>query len=151
MNTNRDVLSGSNLSMPSGSEVEAATFHTPVTSGMSSPVTPMHSSSGMKEKLDTLKSQGLSRLHHIQHVVSDRSSEMRSSLQRSVTNASTLARIRVNDSMTKMQSSMAASPMKWAGIAAGSGFALGLMGRFIHWRNKKSMSMPQLVVIEAAC
>lgn len=53
--------------------------------------------------------------------------------------------------VTKVQSSMKTSPMLWAGIAAGSGFALGLVGRFIHWRNYHRRTTPDLVIIDATC
>ena len=58
---------------------------------------------------------------------------------------------KVHDGVTKMQTSMRTSPMKWAGIAAGSGLALGLLGRFLHWRNSHRRMTPDLVIIESAC
>lgn len=170
--TGNDVMSGSDLRMPSGCEVETATFIVePVNVGSSLP----HSqSSGMREKLDDLKSRGLSSLRSMQQTMNQRTSVMKSTLgertntlkqqlnertaimktnlQQSLASVSTSTRDGVNDSMMKMQTSMATSPMKWAGIAAGSGFAIGLLGRFVHWRNKHHHHhMPQLVVIESAC
>ncbi len=53
--------------------------------------------------------------------------------------------------VTKVQTSMKTSPMLWAGIAAGSGFALGLVGRFVHWRNYHRRTTPDLVIIDASC
>jgi hypothetical protein len=47
-----------------------------------------------------------------------------------------------------MQSSMRTNPMKWAGIAAASGFGLGLISRIAHARKKQR---PMLIVIEQAC
>jgi ElaB/YqjD/DUF883 family membrane-anchored ribosome-binding protein len=169
MNTNRDVLSGSDLEMPSGFEVEAATFHAPVV------CTPERSGSDLKsnvkEKLDSLRTQSRMKLHDVQHAVNEKSAVMKSSLQHSMTTAKSqvqhslmTARGTMNRSMNQantsvhtgindMQADMRVNPMKWAGIAAGSGFAIGLIGRFIHWRNKHrhTHSVPQLVIIESAC
>ena len=76
-----------------------------------------------------LKARGVAKAHELQRVVVDRSIVARSS----------------------MEESMRSKPMLWAGVAAGTGFGLGLIGRFIHWRNKRRGSMPTLVVIEASC
>ena len=85
--------------------------------------------SDLRGRLDELKSRGLSKVSGVRRVMSDRTSS----------------------SMTKVQSSMRENPVKWAGIAAGSGFALGMLGRFIHWRNDHRRHSPQLVVIETSC
>ncbi len=170
MNNNRDVLSGSDLEMPSGFEVEAATFHTPVVPQFTV-VTPERSGSDLKEKLNSLKSQSRMKLHEMQHVVNDKTAVVKSSLQRSMTTARSSmqhslasakctmqrsmnqANATVHTGLSDMQTDMRNNPMKWAGIAAGSGFAIGLLGRFIHWRNKHRHvhTMPQLVIIESAC
>jgi ElaB/YqjD/DUF883 family membrane-anchored ribosome-binding protein len=174
MNNNRDVLSGSDLEMPSGFEVEAATFHAPVVTEVVI-VTPERSGSdfksNMKEKLDSLRMQSRMKLHDAQHLIDEKSAVMKSSLQHSMTTAKSqmqekmlVARSTTNRSLTQaktsvhtglndMQSDMKVNPMKWAGIAAGSGFAIGLIGRFVHWRNKRHQmrGVPQLVIIESAC
>jgi ElaB/YqjD/DUF883 family membrane-anchored ribosome-binding protein len=159
MNTNRDVLSGSDLEMPSGFEVEAATFHTPVVPEFTV-VTPERPEPSLKEKLNSLKSQSRVKLHEMQHVMNDKTAVVKSSLQRSMTTArSTMQRsmnqanTTVHTGLSDMQTDMRNNPMKWAGIAAGSGFALGLLGRLVSWRNKHRHvhSMPQLVIIESAC
>ena len=170
MNTTRDVLSGSDLEMPSGFEVEAATFHAPVVTEVVV-VTPERSSSNMKEKLNSLKSQSRMKLHDVQHLMNEKTAVMKSSLERSMSTAkssmqqslasarSTMERsvnqanTTVHTGFNDMQADMKVNPMKWAGIAAGSGFAIGLIGRYMHWRNKHRHvhSMPQLVIIESAC
>jgi ElaB/YqjD/DUF883 family membrane-anchored ribosome-binding protein len=170
MNTNRDVLSGSDLEMPSGFEVEAATFHAPVVTEVVV-VTPERSNSTMKDKLSSLKSQSRMKLHDVQHLMNEKSAVMKSSLERSLTTAKSstqqalvTARSTMNRSMSQanatvhttlddVQADMRVNPMKWAGIAAGSGFAIGLIGRMISWRNKHRHvhGMPQLVIIESAC
>ena len=159
MNTNRDVLSGSDLEMPSGFEVEAATFHAPVVTEVTV-VTPERPGSNMKEKLNSLKSQSRMKLHEMQHVMNEKTAVVKSSLERSMTTArSTMQRsldqanTTVHNRLNDMNMDMRTNPMKWAGIAAGSGFALGLLGRLISSRNKHRHvhGMPQLVIIESAC
>lgn len=174
MNTTQN----NDLRMPSGSEVESAAFHVHGPScGCSTVSTPVHTSmhmnggGGMKEKLSQLKSQSMMKLHDVQHVIDDKTTVMKSSLQRSMALAKTNVRTsmmtarstmerQVNQANTSlhtglndMQADMKVNPMKWAGIAAGSGFAIGLIGRFMHWRNKHRHvhGMPQLVIIESAC
>lgn len=140
MNTNQNVSFGSGVG-PSGSEVESAMFRPEV----------MPERSEFRGRLDDLKSRGLSKVTDVRRVMSDRTSVIKSNMQRSVTTAKSSVRDGVNSSMTRMQSSMRENPAKWAGIAAGSGFALGMLGRFIHWRNSHHRHTPQLVVIETSC
>lgn len=174
MNTTQN----NDLRMPSGTEVESAAFHVHGSScGCSTLSTPVHTSTnisnggGMKEKLSQLKSQGRMKLHDVQHVIDDKTTVMKSSLQRSMALAKTNVRTSVMTARSTMerqmnqantslhtglndiQTDMKVNPMKWAGIAAGSGFAIGLIGRFMHWRNKHRHvhGMPQLVIIERAC
>jgi hypothetical protein len=115
-----------NLGMPSGCEVESATLHVPVNEELvvAEPVRP----GGLRGRLDALKSRGLEKVHDVRHKLGDRSVSMQSQLK----------------------SSMSNSPMKWAGIAAGSGFAIGMIGRLIHHRNKHRPVM-DIVVIDAMC
>ena len=129
MNTNRDVSFGSGIG-PSGSEVEAARFTPEVGSRRER----------VMRKLDDLKSRGLSRVHDVQRVLDDRTSLIKSN-----------ARSGVSSGMTTVRSSMRSSPAKWAGIAVGSGFVLGMLGRFIQASNERRRHMPQLVVIETSC
>lgn len=57
---------------------------------------------------------------------------------------------RVN-AMTMMASdSMRSNPSKWAGIAAGAGLGIGLIGRFLHHR-AHHRHVPAVIIIEAAC
>ena len=107
--------------MPSGSEVESAAWHP---------------RGGMRGRLDTLKSRGISRVHDIQRAVAGRKTLLQSSAR---------------SQLTSMQSSMRTSPMKWAGIAAGTGFALGLIGRIAQARHKRKNALPTLVIVEANC
>ena len=53
--------------------------------------------------------------------------------------------------VTRVNESMRTKPMLWAGIAAGAGFSLGLVGRIAQWRSKQQQGMPDLVIIESRC
>ena len=116
--------------MGSGCEVESATFRAPVGLGSTG------GRSGFRGKLDGLKSRGLSKVHDVKS---------------SLANANVSLRNNVSGQVDRVQSSMKTNPMLWAGVAAGSGFALGLIGRFIHWRNDHRRHGPELVIIEAGC
>ncbi len=146
MNTNRNVSFGSGIG-PSGYEVESAMF----TPEVGRDEFPSGGRASVMRRLDDLKSLSLAKVHDVQRVVSDRTSLIKSNVQRSVTTAKTSARKGVNSGVTRVQSSMRNSPAKWAGIAAGSGFILGMLGRMIHSRNEQLRHMPQLVVIETSC
>ena len=118
--------------MHSGCEVESATFHAPVVGGTiaSSPAR-----SGWRGKVDVLTSRGMSKMQSIQRGLGERRAMVGQSM---------------NVKMSQVQGSMRNSPMLWAGIAAGTGFGLGLIGRIAHWRSMRR-SMPDLVIIEASC
>jgi hypothetical protein len=109
--------------MPSGSEVESAAWH-------ESP------HGGIRGRLDALKSRSLSKVHDV---------------QTSLVTARGSVRDGAKSQVAKVQDSMRTSPMKWAGIAAGTGFALGLVGRIAQARNKRKHAMPTLVIVEASC
>ena len=94
---------------------------------------------GMRDTLDRWKSLGADKVHTLQRTVSERGLAVKS-----------LVRDRTNDSIAKVNSSMRGNPMKWAGIAAGSGFALGMIGRLLHKRSHhRHHHEAQLVIIDA--
>jgi len=143
MDTTRD------LQLPSGSEVGAATLHPDVHEHMHEVGTSVTwpERSGMRGKLDMLKSRGLSKVQDIQRVVRDRGMTMKGSLMTAQSSMRDGARTQV----TKVNDSMKTNPMLWAGIAAGTGFGIGLIGRFAHWRSRHRRMMPDLVIIESGC
>lgn len=57
---------------------------------------------------------------------------------------------RVNAMTMKANDGMRGNPAKWAGIAAGAGLGIGLLGRFLQHR-AHGRHMPAVVIIEAAC
>ena len=135
--------------LPSGSEVESAALHPP-----------LHevSRGGLRGRLDTLKGRGISKVHDIQRVVADRRSTLQSNAKSQVTRLQSNAKSQVEKlqsdaklQVDRMQGSMRTSPMKWAGIAAGTGFALGLVGRIAQIRSKRRNQTPTLVIVEAGC
>jgi len=164
-----DVLHGSDLRMPSGLEVESATFHTPIIPANTGHQLPAADHSNMKHKLDDLKSMAMDKMQTIQSVMSERGSVLKQQmtergtmLKDQVTERSNVLKQQLSekisttsvqvcnastDAMTNMQHDMRVNPMKWAGIAGASGMALGLIGRYMHWRAKRRM--PQLIIIDA--
>jgi len=166
MTTTNTMNGGSDIRVPSGHEVESATFHIPATGEENLSLGETSSRSGFRgrmgdmksrgmSKVDDLKSRGRMKVHEVQHLIAD----SKTSLQTSIANAKVSfadAKVAMRDGMqrqvTTTQSSMKTSPMKWAGIAAGSGFALGLIGRYMHWRNyHRRGRTPDLVIIDATC
>lgn len=95
---------------------------------MSSPMVYTLDRPGLRSRLDALKSRSISKLHSTQGQVSERA----------------------KSTITKVQGSMRTSPMKWAGVAAGSGLAIGLLGRILQARRNRFSGRP-LIVIESTC
>ena len=61
-------------------------------------------------------------------------------------------RPRIDEGVMRASSALRSNPAKWAGIAAGAGFALGLGGRLLRRRARLHRRVsPQLVIIESAC
>ena len=57
---------------------------------------------------------------------------------------------RLNALTMKANDNLRSNPAKWAGIAAGAGLGIGLIGRFLQHR-AKDRRVPAIVIIEAAC
>lgn len=158
INRNTDVLP-----VPSGFEVESATFHMPVDSSHTLPPP-----EGIHGKIDDLRSRGMraldtlkSRGNETLETLKERGSETLESLKargnvmvvnakQSLAERQTTVKDGVHVQVDRMNSSMRTNPAKWAGIAAGSGFVLGLLGRWMQHRHKHH-PITELVIIDAAC
>lgn len=110
---------------------------------------PAADDSGLRHKVDNLKTRGLGLMQNVQQRVMDRSETIKRSLSTKVSETNASVRGGVQNGMTQVQRSMHDKPMMWAGIAGGTGMVLGLIGRFVHWRSHRAM--PELVIIDATC
>ncbi|MEO8382608.1 MAG: hypothetical protein ABI779_23315 [Acidobacteriota bacterium] len=89
--------------------------------------------SGLRGKLDSVKAVALARLHAFQRKVSDRRVIVRSGARTGV---------------SRVQGFMRTRPMIFAGVAAGAGLGLGLIGRLAQRRRNERRTLPDLVIIE---
>ena len=136
-NPNQDLLRGSVL--PGGSMVDV------------DHQLPAAHDSGLRHKVENLKLRGLGAIQRVQSRVVDRSQNLKRSLSTRVMQTNASVRGGVQNRVSQVQASMRTKPMMWAGIAGGTGMALGLLGRFVQWRNKRAAVMPDLLIIDAAC
>lgn len=137
------------LSMPSGLEVESASFHVPV-SDVSSPSVMTGSSdwkSRLNEKVGSLRQQLSSKVDEVKPVVQQRVSAVRDGVSTRMSSLRSSVAMKSSDVQTDMRT----NPMKWAGIAAGTGVGLGLIGRIMHHRkyHSRRSAVPQLIIVEA--
>lgn len=142
--------------LPSGSEVGSAAFHPRVAGCCET----HEGQAGWKSKLNGLRSRSVTRISEwkergvakttgLRRAASERAGSLKYSAQETMRRTQTTVRDRTRTGVARMNGSMRDNPMKWAGIAAGSGVALGLIGRWMeHQRHRRHL--PQVVVIEAA-
>lgn len=55
-------------------------------------------------------------------------------------------RASMTDRMDRLQGQLRANPTKWAGIAAGAGFGLGMIGRIM--RHRMNAPLPHIIIVE---
>jgi ElaB/YqjD/DUF883 family membrane-anchored ribosome-binding protein len=104
-------------------------------------------SGAIRGRIETLKARSREKVHEVQCAVRERSDSVRGSL----VHVKQSARDGARQQVTRMQDSMRTSPMKWAGVAAGAGFGIGMIGRIVHWRNAHRRVLPDLVIVETSC
>lgn len=113
-----------------------------------------------KEKLNGWKSRGLDYCRNMSRTMSDKTHSMQRSIstktadmKRMVAERSAQVEPMIHDTMDKVDRELHSNPTKWAGIAAGASFALGMIGREVRHRvahkHAKRM-MPELIIIETA-
>ncbi len=129
--------------MPSGLEVESARLHMPSDGGQH---TSGMTESGWKEKLETVKSNGLSKLSSVRDIVSDRVSSLKPVAHRQIDSV----RSGVRRTMSRTNGHLRSNPGKWAGAAIGAGFGLGILGRLMLHR-AQNRQMPEVIILSAAC
>ena len=84
-------------------------------------------------KLDEWKSRVSSRTSDVKRRVMERSSRVKPM---------------IHDTMKKADRDLHANPAKWAGIAAGASFVLGMIGREMRHRMSRRSRMSELIIIE---
>jgi len=124
-----------------------------------------------KEKLNGWKSRGLDycrnmsrtmsdRTHSMSRNLSDRTNTMKRSMsmktadmKRMIAERSAQVEPMIHDTMDKVDRELHSNPTKWAGIAAGASFVLGMIGREMRHRvshKRAKRMMPELIIIETA-
>ena len=153
--------------VPSGFEVESATLHVPTYVEGRNTTLPheLHtlSESSWKEKLtdtisgittttrETLSDWTEKSMHTLDEVkvksvnkVNDVKQQVNASIER--------MKPVVAQKVESLQTQMKTDTVKWAGIAAGAGLGVGLIGRMVrHHYVKYHGTAPQIVVISGAC
>ncbi len=88
---------------------------------------------GLKDTLHHLRLRGMERLNSLKREMSGRVSSWNTTMK---------------SQLNHVQTAVKANPKKWAGIAAGAGLGLGIIGRMIR---NRARSLPQIIVIDRAC
>ena len=105
-----------------------------------------HSHDGsIKDKWFHMRSRGLESIHSMTSGMSERVSSIRPIAEQRVASVRNNMKLQVD----RLQMQLRSNPTKWAGIAAGAGFGLGLIGRIMRHRASHP-SIPRLIIIESA-
>ncbi|HSP34618.1 MAG TPA: hypothetical protein VLU46_09915 [Thermoanaerobaculia bacterium] len=134
-------LNTSDVRVPSGFDVESATTHR-----SENLILDDHShDAGMKDKLYHLRSRGMETWGSMRSGMSDRVSTWTPMVRDRVTTM----RSSVMERISRMQGEMKSNPGKWAGIAAGAGFGIGLVGRLLRRRSRMTDDRTSIVIVGA--
>jgi hypothetical protein len=178
---NREWSGFSSETMPSGSEVHSAAFVVAVPVEYSS-VTSCSAKPSLRDRVEDLKSKGMQKVNTLKTEGMQRVNTLKSdgvrrmnTLKSTSSTAVTEYRTKLNDNVLLMrakakirmaalqrdaklrsaqiQQGMKTDTAKWAGVASGTGLALGLLGRVMRHRAKhrREMMTPQVVIIQASC
>ena len=112
---------------------------------------------GWMGRVDELKSRGTDLMNHVKHVVTERShtlsrnvSAKSADMKRMAIERSSSVKPMIHDAMGKAEREFHTNPTKWAGIAAGASFVIGMIGRELRHRRARRRALPDLVIIETA-
>lgn len=114
-----------------------------------------HSHDGsMQDKLYHMKSRGIDAMNSMKRDLDQKwmpmANEKLSSMRSGMKMKSDRWQMQMKAKSSQLQMQLRSNPTKWAGIAAGAGFGLGLIGRIMRHRAKRAV-IPHIVIIESTC
>jgi ElaB/YqjD/DUF883 family membrane-anchored ribosome-binding protein len=164
-----DTIRNDELRIPSGLEVDTAVFTEVVN------VPPALPEPTLKDRVDELRLRGVEAVGTMRHQVDElkhnasvkadglkrgvimKTAELKNNVsmkteewKQNVSMKSDELKRTATMKVADVQQDLHSNPRKWAGIAAGAGLGVGLIGRYLSHRSKRR-HVPHLVIIEAAC
>ncbi|HKO57837.1 MAG TPA: hypothetical protein VJ276_18360 [Thermoanaerobaculia bacterium] len=153
-----DTIRNDELRIPSGLEVDTAVFTETVELPPALPAPTLkdrvdelrlrgaEAIGTMKHRADELKRDASMKTGELKRNVMMKTNELKQNVSMKTDELKRTSIMKVAD----VQQDMRSNPNKWAGIAAGAGLGIGLIGRYLSHRSKRR-HVPHLVIIEAAC
>jgi ElaB/YqjD/DUF883 family membrane-anchored ribosome-binding protein len=162
-----DTIRNDELRIPSGLEVDTAVFTEVVEMPPALPTPTLkdrvvefklrgvEAVDSMKQRADELKRDASSKVDALKSAASMKASELKrdvltrtSEMKQSVSMKTDELKRTTAMKVDGVRQDMRSNPNKWAGIAAGAGLGIGLIGRYLSHRSKRR-HVPHLVIIEA--